>query len=125
MKVIIAGSRLFTDYELLKQHMAEVIEDECLEIEEVVSGTAPGADRLGERWAAERNIPIRRFPANWEKYGKAAGPLRNGEMAAYGDFLVAFWHPLCRGTTNMISQMEHLKKPYRRFTIPTAEEEIV
>ena len=122
MRVIIAGSREFTDYELFKSFMEKAFKEEKFslgDIEEVVSGTAPGADTLGERWAKENGIPVKRFPAHWDKYGKAAGPMRNADMADYADFLIAFWHPLCRGTSNMIANMQHAKKEYIRFLIPT------
>jgi hypothetical protein len=121
MRVIIAGSRSFTDYELFKIFMATAMKEELNieDIDEVVSGCAPGADTLGERWAKENGIPVKRFPAHWDKYGMAAGPMRNAEMADYADFLIAFWHPLCRGTSNMIAKMQHAKKEYIRFEIPT------
>lgn len=122
MRVIIAGSREFDDYEMLKQAMAQQLE-EGLDITEVVSGTAPGADRLGERWAQENGISLKRFPAQWEKYGRAAGPMRNAEMADYADYLIAFWHPSCVGTTNMIANMDYRKKPYHRVDIPTTRKE--
>jgi hypothetical protein len=101
MKVIIAGSREFADYELLKKAMSE-----CgFEVTEVVSGHAPGADALGERWADDNGIPIKPFPAEWEKYGnKAAGPLRNEKMAQYGEALVAFVSQKSKGTVDMIKR---------------------
>jgi len=115
MKVIIAGSRKFTDYKMLRRCIAQIINKEGIEITEVVSGTARGADQLGERWAQENGIPVKRFPADWDKYGIAAGHIRNAAMSEYGDFLIAFWHPTSRGTTNMVANMIHRKKPYRRF----------
>lgn len=100
MKTIIAGGRTFADYELL----CAVMDQRGEPVTEVVSGAATGADALGERWAKERGIPVKRFPANWEAQGRAAGPLRNGRMAAYGEALVAFWDGQSRGTKNMIEQ---------------------
>lgn len=99
MKVIIAGARDFADYELLKKTM-----DECgFDVTEVVSGHAPGADALGEKWAKEKMIPIKPFPADWKKYGsKAAGPLRNEKMAQYGEALVAFVGQDSVGTVDMV-----------------------
>jgi len=98
MKVIIAGSREIFDYNIVK----EAIEESKFEITEVVSGTARGVDSLGERWAYEHKIPVKRFPADWDKHGKAAGIIRNSEMANYGEALIAIWDGESRGTKNMI-----------------------
>ena len=100
MKTIIAGSRHFTDYEFLCERLAEV----PWEITEVVSGCAEGADTLGERWGDAKRIKVTRFPAEWERLGRAAGPVRNGQMAAYAQAFVAFLYPNSRGTANMIKQ---------------------
>lgn len=98
MKTIIAGSRDVTDI--------SIIEEACRkcgwEITEVVSGCARGVDLLGERWANQRRITIRRYPADWQQHGKRAGPLRNGVMARNADALVAVWDGESRGTKNMI-----------------------
>ena len=72
-------------------------------ITEVVSGTARGADRVGEGWANMNNIPITRMPANWDRYGRIAGHRRNLEMAEYADQLVVFWNGVSPGTKNMIT----------------------
>ena len=69
---------------------------------EIVSGTAMGADRLGERYAKENGYKLKRFPAEWDKYGKSAGYRRNAEMAKYADACVVFWDGVSRGTKHMI-----------------------
>jgi hypothetical protein len=69
---------------------------------EVVSGAARGADIAGERWAEERDIPVKQFKADWDKHGKAAGPIRNAQMADYADCLVAVWDGQSKGTRSMI-----------------------
>lgn len=71
-------------------------------IEEIVSGTANGVDKLGENWAMYRRIPVKKFPANWNMYGKSAGYRRNLEMAGYADALVAVWDGESKGTKHMI-----------------------
>lgn len=76
------------------------------DITEVVSGNARGADEMGEWWASENGIQIKLFPANWSKFGKAAGPIRNEEMAKYADCLVAFWDGKSKGTSNMLDLAE-------------------
>lgn len=106
MRCIIAGGRKFNDFGLLKQ----VLEEYKDEIEEVVCGGADGADSLGELWGRQNGVPIRYFMAEWDKYGKAAGAIRNAEMAEYGDFLIAFWDGKSRGTANMIQAMKNRKK---------------
>tara|TARA_R100000781_G_scaffold52181_1_gene34280 strand:+ start:2588 stop:2953 length:366 start_codon:yes stop_codon:yes gene_type:complete len=106
MKLIIAGSRDITDYGVVENAMQMLIMDSLIEgfmpITEVVSGTARGADRLGELWATVHNIPIKRMPANWAHHGKRAGYIRNSEMAMYADALIALWDGKSRGTGHMI-----------------------
>ena len=75
-----------------------------IQITEVISGGALGADRGGEEWARSKGIPVRVFRAEWGKYGFAAGPMRNREMAKYADAVVLF--PVGRGTTNMKKMAE-------------------
>ena len=105
MKVIIAGSRDITDYNVVKEAMDSFMEElsaDMLPITEVVSGTARGADSLGEEWANNYDVPIKRMPANWAHHGKSAGYIRNSEMAMYADALVALWDNKSRGTGHMI-----------------------
>lgn len=98
MKVIIAGSREVTDYPTILR--AIVAAD--FDITEVVSGGARGVDRLGERYAQLQGIPVKVFAADWSEFGKAAGPMRNREMAHYADALIALWDGESRGTKSMI-----------------------
>lgn len=98
MRVIIAGSRDITDYEFVKF----AIRCSGFKITEVVSGCATGVDRLGERWAAENDVAVMRFPADWKTHGKAAGAIRNRRMAEYGAALIAVHDGSSRGTQNMI-----------------------
>lgn len=100
MKLIIAGTRTFTDYTLLREKVLEYIGNRSVEI---VSGTASGADKLGERFAKEFGFAVKRFPADWDKHGKAAGPIRNEEMANYATDCLVFWDGESRGTKSMIN----------------------
>lgn len=68
----------------------------------IVCGTARGADILGEKYAKEKNFNVAYYPAEWDKYGKSAGYIRNKEMAQNADALVAFWNGVSRGTKSMI-----------------------
>jgi len=99
-KVIIAGSRDFSDYTLLTDVMDQLLKDEP-EVE-IVSGTARGADSLGERYAADKGYKLTKFPADWNTYGKSAGYRRNVEMADYADGCVVFWDSISKGTKHMI-----------------------
>lgn len=100
MRTIIAGGR---DYELSATDFARLDEVRLsLPITEVVCGGAKGADTGGEQWAMQRGLPVKRFPADWTRYGRSAGPRRNEEMAIYAEALIAF--PGGKGTANMVSQ---------------------
>lgn len=102
MRVIIAGGRDFNNYVLL----LETIIKSNFDITEIVSGGAAGADRLGEKFAYEANISLKRFPANWNIHGRKAGIIRNGQMAEYADALIAVWDNKSPGTANMIKQAQ-------------------
>jgi hypothetical protein len=109
MKMVIAGSRTILDYATV---------DKCIQltgmaesITEVVSGTAKGPDRLGEQWAKNRGISIKQFPADWNKDGRAAGYMRNLDMANYADGLIAIWDGVSKGTAHMIHAMKSRNKP--------------
>ena len=103
-KVIIAGGRDFSDFGLLKRKCdyylrKRLTKDKVI----IISGHASGADVLGERYAQERHLSCEAHPADWKKHGKAAGPIRNAEMAEVADALIAFWDGQSRGTANMIN----------------------
>ena len=100
LRCIIAGGRNIREYAIVEA----AIEASGFVIAQVVSGVAEGVDRLGEQWGYAHDVPIARFPANWDRYGKRAGILRNGEMAAYAQALVAVWDGRSPGTKNMIAQ---------------------
>lgn len=99
-KVIIAGTRSFDDYDLLRTKMDHLLSRRH-EVE-IVSGAARGADQLGERYAAERGFALKQFPADWHTYGKSAGYRRNAEMAEYADAVVVFWDGKSRGSKHMV-----------------------
>ena len=99
--VIVAGSRTFSNYELLKRTLDHLLQNKT-EVE-IVSGGARGADQLGERYAHERGHKLCVFPADWNRYGKRAGFIRNVHMADYADALVAFRMPgVSKGTDHML-----------------------
>ena len=112
MRVIVAGSRtigglLIVEY-AMERFVASVIsaQGHCA-IDVVLSGGAPGVDRLGEEWAYRHGVKVEPHPALWQKYGQKAGPIRNGEMAASADALVAIWDGSSKGTADMIHRAYH------------------
>ena len=102
MKLIIAGSRNFTDYQKLKTECDQFLQ-EHKNIEIVSGGYYKGADKLGIQYANEKGFDLIKFSAEWNKFGKAAGPKRNKEMARYADALIAFWDGKTKGTKSMIN----------------------
>ena len=110
MRLIIAGGRDFQDYSLLQRAVDGFLSGISDEIT-IICGKAKGADALGERYANERGYAVYAYPADWHRYGKSAGFIRNQEMALNADALVAFWDGQSRGTKNMIelAQRHQLK----------------
>ena len=110
LRVIIAGSRDFNDYELLKKSAIEIITKKTMlpDLTRIISGGARGADTLGERFANEMGLEISRFIPDWDGLGKRAGYVRNAEMAKFAveddndGMLIAFWDGQSRGTKHMI-----------------------
>ena len=108
MKTIVAGSRSITNRREIFFHLDAI---NISGITEVVSGGAEGVDLIGEDWAIERGIPVKRFDPDWKLFGKQAGKVRNTEMARYvGKVgrLVAFWDGKSNGTKHMIETAEAL-----------------
>ncbi len=112
LRIIIAGSRTFEDYEYLKRCVSEYLTTHSDREIIIVSGNAKGADKLGERFAEENNIKVCKFPANWQRYGRGAGRMRNLEMLDYisevgceGEVL-AFWDDKSTGTKHTITNAE-------------------
>lgn len=111
MRVLVCGSRHFEDSRLLYDALDEIKWQKG--ITTIISGGARGADTLAERYAENENLEMEVYPANWEKFGKSAGPIRNGEMLIHGkpDLVVAFLAKNNRGTKNMIEQAEKAGVP--------------
>lgn len=120
MKLIIAGSRTlkFDAHDINNILSLHYLYD----VTEIVSGTAQGIDQAGEDFFNKTQIfyfdyptaqpcKLTKFPADWDKYGKGAGHIRNAEMAKYGDALLLIWDGSSRGSANMKQQMEKLGKP--------------
>lgn len=107
MKLAIIGSRDFIDYNFLQ----ETLEPYKNKITKVISGGARGADKLGERWAIENNIPTQIFYADWDNLGKAAGFIRNEDIIKNCEVCVAFWDGKSNGTKHSLSLCKKYNKP--------------
>ena len=101
MRVIIAGSR---EVKIENNKLWELIKDSGFDITEIVSGGCRGADQAGELYADIHDIPVKKFPADWNKHGKSAGPRRNQEMADYADVLILLWNGESRGSFDMLTK---------------------
>ena len=100
MRVIVAGSREFNNYHKLKKKLDSILKNQT-DIT-IISGTANGADKLGERYAEENHHKLEEYPAMWDVFGKSAGYRRNEEMAKVADACVVFWDGKSKGTKHMI-----------------------
>lgn len=117
MITIVAGSRSCNSYDIV----AQAIEYAPWKVTTIVSGCAPGVDRLGEDYANNKDIALLRMPANWSRYGQGAGKIRNIEMALAADALVAIWDGYSPGTGHMIdtARVKGLKIYAQFFDIQT------
>lgn len=104
MKLIVAGSRSIKDRELVCKWIRKLVGEGTFHpVVQILTGGAYGVDILAEQWAAVSGVKYKVFPADWDKHGKAAGPLRNSQMAQYGDALLAIWDGESKGTKDMIN----------------------
>lgn len=113
MKLAVIGSRTFDNYEFLQENLKVFLSKVTL----VVSGAAKGADLLGEKWAKNNNIETLIFPADWKKYGRRAGFIRNEDIIKSCDCVVAFWDGKSKGTAHSISLCKKLNKPFKIIEI--------
>lgn len=100
---IVAGCRSYTDEVAISQWIGYFHQREGMD--EIVHGGCRGVDEIAGNVAARLHIPIKVFPADWDTHGKAAGPIRNRQMAEYASHLLAFWDYTSKGTMNMINEM--------------------
>ena len=103
-KVAVIGSRSFTNYQRLESVLlysfGQQVKNKSILI---VSGGASGADTLAERFAKEYSLEKEIYPANWDKYGKKAGYLRNEMIVKNSDTVIAFWDGISKGTKHSIN----------------------
>jgi hypothetical protein len=137
MKLLIAGPRTMDDYKFAKEQIYYFVRNDHIEV--VVSGacsdkkgkltyTRPdgtevyGGDGLGEKWAAENGIPVESHPADWNKYGLSAGPIRNGKMALRlepkKDKALVFYNSESKGSKDMIAKARKREAITEAIEIP-------
>ena len=100
MRAIVCGGRAFRNRALLYAELDK--EHSFCPIDLVIQGGAAGADHLAMEWAHSRGVPCETYQADWEKHGKAAGPLRNQRMLVEGKAHIVLAFPGGRGTGDMI-----------------------
>lgn len=110
-KLLIAGSREYSAYD----EVAKVIDTYLNKLTPndtviILSGACRGADRIGERYAEEHGYEVRRYPADWKRYGRGADPVRNRLMADEADYIICFWNGKSRGSRSLIEYAEKLGK---------------
>ncbi len=110
LRVIIAGSRGFDDFPKLMNSCIDILSKVETDADRIriISGTARGADKLGEQYAKISHYELSKFPADWDALGKRAGYVRNADMAKFAcengnqGMLIAFWDGKSKGTKHMI-----------------------
>lgn len=113
---LVVGSRTFDDYDILKNEMDAYLADTKDVV--IVSGGAKGADSLAERYAKEKGYSVEVFKADWKRYGRAAGPIRNEEMqkfiSQFSDRVcIAFWDGKSKGTQSNFNLARRYKNPLK------------
>ena len=99
-KVVVFGSREFNNYSLVEKYLNALVK--MYKNIEIVSGHARGADSLGEAYATSHGLNLHLYPAEWDKYGKSAGYVRNKRMAEVSDIGIGFWDGKSKGTKHMM-----------------------
>lgn len=113
--LVVAGGRSFTDFDWMKREICDLMWNQLKDYQVViVQGECPtGADRLAKLAAQALNLTCVPCPADWSAHGRAAGPIRNSQMAEHGSGLLAFWDGESPGTKDMIGKMKAKGKSTR------------
>ena len=97
-KIVVAGGRTYTNTGMVFICLEKIVQKGDV----IISGHAKGVDMMGELYAQKNNLACEIYPAEWDKYGRSAGPRRNEQMAQVADKVVVFWDFKSRGTKNMV-----------------------
>lgn len=116
MNISVVGSRTISDYCLIESTILETLE--LGDIDLVVSGGAAGVDSLGELFAKKYDIKTKIFYPDWEKFGRAAGMIRNKDIIINSDVVFAFWDGKSKGTK---SSIDIAKKENKRCILKIIE----
>ena len=111
MKVAIVGSRDWPSREAVTRYVLALPNDTV-----VISGGAPGVDRIAEKTARVIGLKVEVYPADWFKHGKRAGALRNQQIVDAADRIVAFWDGISKGTKITIDMAKRAGKPLEVIT---------
>jgi len=116
MKLIVSGTRIHLTAK--RQHLVDMwlcIYFGQLKCKSIIVGDATGVDAFAIEWCKSHGVPFAKYTADWEAYGKAAGPIRNEAMAKQGDCLLAFPDIVngkhSPGTADMIRKVQAMNKP--------------
>ncbi len=115
MRVLVTGDRHWYQKNIIYNRLATLPKDTV-----VIHGVARGADQLAGQCADELGFETEEYPADWKRYGRAAGPIRNSQMLLTGkpDLVLAFHDDLAnsKGTKNMVMISEKASIPVERYT---------
>lgn len=119
MRLLIAGSRTFADYEYLAK-MLDAVTSKVKAHITVICGDAKGADQLGATWAYLNGHDVEHYPANWEVLGRGAGMVRNREMVKTATHACYFWDGKSAGTKGCIAEAKAKGIPIRIWIVDAA-----
>lgn len=109
LKILICGDRNWSGGDIIR----EIIKQ--FKATEIIEGEAKGADTLARLAGEVLGIPVKRFPADWQQYGRAAGPIRNSQMLKEGnpDIVIGFHYKIneSKGTKDMLTRAKKAGKP--------------
>jgi len=103
MVIAVVGSRSFNNRELAFRTLDKYIGNRG---HSIITGGAHGADAIAEEWAKSRGVQVQVLPAEWEKYGRSAGPRRNTEIVKRCQAVIAFWDGKSPGTRDSIRKAQ-------------------
>lgn len=108
MKWLVTGGRSITDVSLIEEHLDTMFK-KYGKPEVLIHGDCSGVDKISGSWAEKNKITVKTFPAEWKRYGRAAGPIRNRQMAdecSKEDLCVSVWNGSSSGTKDMLGVCE-------------------
>lgn len=110
VKVVIGGCRYYNNYQDFCEFTDKCLSEDRNKAITILSGHCSGADMMAERYAKENGYELQVFPAQWNKYGRAAGPIRNKQMVELADKVIAFWDYKSAGTKTLIQYAKEENK---------------